>query len=122
MCINESKNIDKGLSFALSRVEGAYGIVIINTKNPELMYAARRGSPLAFGKINDDFIIASDPKPIIEYTKKINVRLIFTVRSLFDMKHTGQRFEGRVSQKVKLSLDFHFPLFLHETYGTQFCN
>ena len=71
MCINESKNIDKGLSFALSRVEGAYGIVIINTKNPELIYAARRGSPLAFGKINDDFIIASDPSPIVEYTKKI---------------------------------------------------
>ena len=35
------------------------------------MYAARRGSPLAFGKINDDFIIASDPRPIVEYTKKI---------------------------------------------------
>ena len=71
MCINESKNIDKGLSFALSRVEGAYGIVIINTKNSELMYAARRGSPLAFGKINEDFIIASDPRPIVEYSKKI---------------------------------------------------
>ena len=71
MCINESKNIDKGLSFALSRVEGAYGIVIINTKNPELIYAARRGSPLAFGKINEDFIIASDPRPIVEYSKKI---------------------------------------------------
>ena len=71
MCIYESGNIDKGLSFALSKVEGAYGIVIIKRKNPELMYAARRGSPLAFGKINDDFIIASDAKPIVEYTKKI---------------------------------------------------
>jgi len=71
MCINESNNIDKGLSFALSKVEGAYGIVIIKRKSPELMYAAKKGSPLAFGKINDDFIVASDAKPIVEYTKKI---------------------------------------------------
>ena len=35
------------------------------------MYAARKGSPLAFGKKGDNFFIASDATPIIEYTKKI---------------------------------------------------
>ena len=36
------------------------------------------------------------------------------------MKHTGQRFEGKVSEKVKLSHDFHSPaIFFHETYGTR---
>ena len=35
------------------------------------MYAARKGSPLAFGKKGDNFFIASDASPIIEHTKKI---------------------------------------------------
>ena len=57
----------------------------------------------------------------VEYPKKLNFRQIYTFRSHFSMKHTGQRFEGRVSQKVKLSHDFHFPVtFFHETYGTTF--
>ena len=45
----------------------------------------------------------------VEYPQKVNFRLIVTLRSPFSMKHTGQRFEGRLSQKVKLSYDFHFP-------------
>ena len=35
------------------------------------MYAARKGSPLAFGKKRSNFFIASDASPIIKYTKKI---------------------------------------------------
>ena len=46
----------------------------------------------------------------VEYPKKLNFRLVFILRLPFSMKHTGQRFEGRVSQKVKLSLDFHPPV------------
>ena len=45
----------------------------------------------------------------VEYPKKLNFRLIFTFRSLFSMKHTGLCFEGRVSQKVKLSLENVVP-------------
>ena len=53
----------------------------------------------------------------------IDVHWIFLIFAWFSfsMKLTGQRFEGRVSQKVKLSPDFHFPVtFFHETYGTTF--
>ncbi len=71
LCISDSKNLDKGISYALSKLEGAFGIVLIKKSNPEIMYAARKGSPLAFGKKGNDFFIASDATPIIEYTKKI---------------------------------------------------
>ena len=71
LCVSDSKNLDKGISYALSKLEGAFGIVLIKKSNPEIMYAARKGSPLAFGKKGKDFFIASDATPIIEYTKKI---------------------------------------------------
>ena len=72
LCISNSKNVDKGLSYALSKLEGAFGIVLIQSSNTDIMYAARKGSPLAFGKKKgDNFFIASDATPIIEYTKKI---------------------------------------------------
>ena len=71
LCVSDSKNVDKGLSYALSKLEGAFGIVLIQRSNTDIMYAARKGSPLAFGKKGDNFFIASDATPIIEYTKKI---------------------------------------------------
>ena len=71
LCVSDSKNLDKGISYALSKLEGAFGIVLIKKSNPEIMYGARKGSPLAFGKKGNDFFIASDATPIIEYTKKI---------------------------------------------------
>ena len=42
----------------------------------------------------------------VEYPKKLNFHLIFTFRSPFSMKHTGQRFEGRVAQNVSEILNF----------------
>ena len=71
LCVSNSKNIDRGISFALSKLEGAFGIVLIKKSDPDIMYAARKGSPLAFGKKGNNFFIASDATPIIEYTKKI---------------------------------------------------
>ena len=71
LCVSESNDLDKGISYALSKLEGAFGIVLIKKSNPKIMYAARKGSPLAFGKKGNDFFIASDASPIIEYTKKI---------------------------------------------------
>ena len=71
LCIEESNNIEQGLSYALSKVQGAFAIVLISKKNPELMFAARKGSPLAFGRKRNEFFVASDANPIIKHTNKI---------------------------------------------------
>ena len=70
-CISKSKDFSKGFSYALSKVTGAFGIVLMVNNNPDILYAARKGSPLAIGQFNDNFILASDASPIIEYTNKI---------------------------------------------------
>ena len=71
LCVSNSKNIERGITYALSKVEGAFGIVLIKKSSPNLLYAARKGSPLAFGKKGKNFFVASDASPIIEHTKKI---------------------------------------------------
>ena len=70
-CISKSKNFSKGFSYALSKVTGAFGIVLMVNNNPDILYAARKGSPLAIGQFNGNFILASDASPIVEYTNKI---------------------------------------------------
>ena len=70
-CISKSSSVEEGLTFGLSKVEGAYGIVIMDNENPENLYAARKGSPLAIGKFDENFILASDATPIVKYTDKV---------------------------------------------------
>lgn len=69
------KNNDVALSeavrLALNKVVGAYAIAIISKENPNLLIAARKGSPLVIGLGKDEFFLASDATPIIEYTNEV---------------------------------------------------
>lgn len=74
--INNRKNGDSftpedAVRAALNMVEGAYGLVILCEDNPGQMIAARKGSPLVIGIGKDEYFIASDATPIIEYTNSV---------------------------------------------------
>ena len=56
---------------ALSQVEGAYAIGVIERGRPDVLIAARKGSPLVIGIGENEFFLGSDASPIIEYTKKV---------------------------------------------------
>ena len=56
---------------ALKEVVGAYGIVVMCEDEPDTMIAARFGSPLLLGIGDNEFFVASDSSPIIEYTRNI---------------------------------------------------
>jgi glutamine---fructose-6-phosphate transaminase (isomerizing) len=62
---------EMAVRLALSKVEGAYGLVIMCTDEPDKLIAARKGSPLVIGVGNDEYFIASDATPIVEYTKSV---------------------------------------------------
>ena len=64
-------NFEEAVRAALQRVDGAYGIVILNTDYPDMMIAARKGSPLVLGIKEEEFFIASDISPIIKHTQDI---------------------------------------------------
>jgi len=67
----EKVTLDVAVRIALNEVVGAYAIVVLNKNNPDQLVAARKGSPLVIGIGEDEFYIASDASPIIEYTKNV---------------------------------------------------
>ena len=56
---------------ALNEVIGAYAIAILDKEHPEEIIAARKSSPLVVGIGEDEFFLASDATPIVEYTDKV---------------------------------------------------
>ena len=60
--------LGKAVQIALNEVVGAYAIAVFDIAKPNEVIAARLGSPLAIGVGNDEFFIASDASPFIEYT------------------------------------------------------
>jgi glucosamine--fructose-6-phosphate aminotransferase (isomerizing) len=67
----EQCNLDEAVRLALTKVVGAYAIVVMSFENPELLIAARKGSPLVIGVGKGEFFMASDATPIIEYTNEV---------------------------------------------------
>lgn len=68
---NEGCSLDEAVRLALTKVVGAYAIVVMSLEDPELLIAARKGSPLVIGVGKDEFFMASDATPIIEYTNEV---------------------------------------------------
>ncbi len=67
---NEKVMLEEAVRIALNQVVGAYAIVIISQENPDQLIAAKKGSPLVIGVGDDEYFVASDASPIIEYTKR----------------------------------------------------
>jgi glucosamine--fructose-6-phosphate aminotransferase (isomerizing) len=69
---NEQVSLAEAVRLALLNVIGAYAIVVLSQDNPTQLIAARKSSPLVVGIGNDnDFYLASDATPIIEYTNRV---------------------------------------------------
>ncbi|HCQ29291.1 MAG TPA: glutamine--fructose-6-phosphate transaminase (isomerizing), partial [Flavobacteriales bacterium] len=65
------KDLFEAVRIALGEVIGAYAIVILSKDDPHTLIAAKKSSPMVIGIGEDDFYIASDATPIIEYTKNV---------------------------------------------------
>ncbi|MEM5563595.1 glutamine--fructose-6-phosphate transaminase (isomerizing) [Psychroserpens sp. AS72] len=65
----ENTKLGKAVQIALNQVVGAYAIAVFDKNKPNEIVVARLGSPLAIGIGEDEFFIASDASPFIEYTK-----------------------------------------------------
>jgi glutamine---fructose-6-phosphate transaminase (isomerizing) len=69
---NTGVDLVEAVRIALNEVIGAYAIVIITKHNPNLLITAKKSSPLVIGIGKDDeYFVASDATPIVEYTKNV---------------------------------------------------
>ena len=56
---------------ALTQVVGAYGIAVVSREDPDLLLAARKGSPLILGVGDGEYFIGSDAAPLVEHTRQV---------------------------------------------------
>lgn len=68
---NENLDLFEAVRVALNEVVGAYAIVILDKDNKDRLIAAKKGSPMVIGVGEEEFFIASDATPIVEYTKNV---------------------------------------------------
>ncbi|HXY20824.1 MAG TPA: glutamine--fructose-6-phosphate transaminase (isomerizing) [Gemmatimonadales bacterium] len=64
-------SLEQAVAAALQEVEGTYGIVVLSTKEPDTIVAARSGSPLLLGIGNGENFVASDPSAVLAYTRSV---------------------------------------------------
>jgi glucosamine--fructose-6-phosphate aminotransferase (isomerizing) len=68
---NENCDLVEAVRLALGQVTGAYAIAVLSEEEPDLLIAARKGSPLVLGIGEGEYFLASDAAPIVEYTKQV---------------------------------------------------
>ncbi|MBK6265613.1 glutamine--fructose-6-phosphate transaminase (isomerizing) [Marivirga sp. S37H4] len=106
---NNEGTLEEAVRLALTKVVGAYAIVIMSSDHPDQLIAARKGSPMVIGVGKDEFFLASDATPIVEYTNEViyvndyEIALIkdgeLTIRDTKDVKMTPY------IQKVDMELE-----------------
>src|SRR5215208_1500150 len=64
-------NLEEAVAAALRDVEGAYGLAFISSDEPGVLVAARKGSPLLVGVGEDEYFVASDASPLLQYTRSV---------------------------------------------------
>ena len=68
---DSSLDLESATRNALRHVDGAYGICVISSREPDKIIVARKGSPLVIGIGTGEYFIASDAAPIVEHTNKV---------------------------------------------------
>jgi glutamine---fructose-6-phosphate transaminase (isomerizing) len=106
---SENLSLEEAVRIALSKVVGAYAIVIISKKDPDTLIAARKGSPMVIGLGDNEYFIASDATPIIEYTRNViymnddNIAII--KRDAFTIKTIENKIQTPYIQELDMSLE-----------------
>ena len=109
----ENCKLGKAVQIALTEVTGAYAIAVFDKEKPNEIIVARLGSPIAIGvgKNNEEFFIASDASPFIEYTKNVvyledeEMAIIKLGRDIRVRRILDDLFVDHTIQKLKLNLE-----------------
>lgn len=119
---NENVSLPEAIRIALNQVVGTYAIVVVSKNQPNMLICARKGSPLVIGIGKDEYFIASDGAPLVEYTRDVvylndeeiailepSKKLdIFTIQNI-NTTHYVQQLEMSLNQLEKGGFE-HFML------------
>jgi glucosamine--fructose-6-phosphate aminotransferase (isomerizing) len=71
LAATESASLSDAVVRTLRRVEGAYGLVVLDLKNPDELVVARKGSPIVLGLGENEMFVASDVAALVRYTRQV---------------------------------------------------
>jgi glucosamine--fructose-6-phosphate aminotransferase (isomerizing) len=71
LAANEDLDLEAAVIATLHRVEGTYGLVFLDTKNPDQLVVARNGSPIVLGLGESEMFVASDVAALVRYTRQV---------------------------------------------------
>ena len=107
----ENCKLGKAVQIALNQVVGAYAIAVIDQDKPDEIVVARLGSPLAIGIGENEYFIASDATPFIEYTSNAiyledeEMAIIRIHKSMIIRKIKDDSFVDPYSQELQMNLE-----------------
>jgi glucosamine--fructose-6-phosphate aminotransferase (isomerizing) len=64
-------SLEDAVRRTLRQVEGTYGLVVLDLKNPHELVVARNGSPIVLGIGESEMFVASDVAALVRYTKQV---------------------------------------------------
>jgi glucosamine--fructose-6-phosphate aminotransferase (isomerizing) len=106
---NFNGNLFETLSIALAEVEGTYGLAVISKKEPEKIFAAKKGSPLLIGKGEEELFVASDVAAILRYTNEIiyleDGEIAELTKKEFNVISTDMKKVSKTVQQVSWNLE-----------------
>jgi glutamine---fructose-6-phosphate transaminase (isomerizing) len=71
LAADDEMSLEDAVIATLRRVEGAYGLVVLDTKNPDQLVVARNGSPIVLGLGENEMFVASDVAALVRYTRQV---------------------------------------------------
>jgi glucosamine--fructose-6-phosphate aminotransferase (isomerizing) len=71
LAANDDLTLQEAVIATLRGVEGTYGLVVLDTKNPEQLVVARNGSPIVLGLGESEMFVASDVSALVRYTRQV---------------------------------------------------
>ncbi len=94
--------LEEAVRQALTQVVGTYGIAIVSAADPDLLIAARNGSPLILGVGEGEYFLASDAAPLVEHTRQV---VYLNDGELVILRRAG--YEVRTTDNVPLVKEVH---------------
>lgn len=103
-------DLKKAVLQALAKLEGAFGLAIVCSDQPDVLIGARRGSPLIFGIDEDnEFYLASDVSALVNYTQKViylnDNDVVIAKRSGYELVNLQSQVVQREVQEVDFDVD-----------------
>ena len=102
--------LEEAVRLALNRVEGAYAIAVVDSRNPNVLVGARKASPLVVGIGEDEYFIGSDASPFLDSTRRVvylddNQIASITLEGGLQIKNTANEAQPPFIQELDMQIE-----------------